>query len=238
MSRVETIGDCMLVLGDSRDWLASVPPCLRVDAVISDPPYGIGFEYASYDDTRDNLRELINAAVPWGRSRATRSIYLCGITQIHEYPTPDWIAAVTWDTTGQFGLCGYTQWMPVLFYGEDVKAFGNVDGLVTKSDLFRITGGAGVGFARAEKIDHPCPKPLNIMNWAVARFSRGEETIIDPFMGSGTTGIACVNLGRKFIGIEIESKYFDIACRRIEESYKQPRLFAEPIAAPKQMELM
>jgi site-specific DNA-methyltransferase (adenine-specific) len=57
-------------------------------------------------------------------------------------------------------------------------------------------------------------------------------------MGSGTTGVACVNLGRKFIGIEIEPKYFDIACRRIEEAYKQPRLFAEPAPKPTQEALL
>ena len=69
------------------------------------------------------------------------------------------------------------------------------------------------------------------MNWAVAKCSREDQLILDPFMGSGTTGVACVNLGRKFIGIEIDPEYFDIACRRIEAAYAQPRLFDEP--APK-----
>jgi DNA modification methylase len=59
----------------------------------------------------------------------------------------------------------------------------------------------------------------------VARATRPNETVLDPFMGSGTTGVACANLGRKFIGIEIEEKYFDIACKRIEIAYSQPRLF-------------
>jgi len=64
------------------------------------------------------------------------------------------------------------------------------------------------------------------------------QTILDPFMGSGTTGVACVNLGRKFIGIEIHEPYFEIACRRIEEAYRQPRLFAEPKPKPKQEALL
>ena len=60
------------------------------------------------------------------------------------------------------------------------------------------------------------------------------ETILDPFMGSGTTGVACAKLGRKFIGIELEKKYFDIACQRIEEAYQQPDMFIEPPAKAKQ----
>ncbi len=222
--RVEVIGDCTLYLGDCMDILPTLP---KVDAVVTDPPYGIGFEYASYVDSKESLQRLIAGFVPWSRQSASRCVVLCGVTQIHEYPPPEWTACITWDTTGSFGKCGYTQWMPVLFYGKDVPGFGNVEGRVTKSDLFRLIGGAGVGFARNEKIDHPCPKPRNVMEWAVARFSMSSDTILDPFMGSGTTGVACVKLGRKFIGIEIEPKYFDLSCRRIEEAYRSPDLFIE-----------
>jgi DNA modification methylase len=72
---------------------------------------------------------------------------------------------------------------------------------------------------------HPYQKPLEVMAWLIAKV-RGGGAICDPFMGSGTTGVACANLGRKFIGIEIEPKYFDIACERIAAAYAQGRLFA------------
>ena len=75
------------------------------------------------------------------------------------------------------------------------------------------------------------------MRWAINKASIEGETILDPFMGSGTTGVACANLGRKFIGIEIEEKYFDIACRRIADAYKQPRLFEDEKPKPKVQEL-
>lgn len=75
--------------------------------------------------------------------------------------------------------------------------------------------------------EHPTQKPLALMKWCL-EFLPKAETVLDPFMGSGTTGVACVKLGRKFIGIELDPKYFDIACRRIEEAYKQPSLFIEP----------
>ena len=77
--------------------------------------------------------------------------------------------------------------------------------------------------ARTANISHPTEKPVKLMevivNWTIG-------VVFDPFMGSGTTGVACANLGRKFIGIEIEPKYFDIACERIAGAYAQRRLFA------------
>jgi len=228
--REEIIGNARLILGDCREIL---PTLGRVDAVVTDPPYGIDFPYLSYDDTRENLRSLI-AGLFAHRSAWRRAIILCGPSQIHEYPPSDWVGAVTWNTTGSFGAFGYSQWTPVLLYGDDLPGFGNVNG-VTKTDTYQINGGAAVGFQRTrEEARHTCPKPLNIMQRMVQRYVGADETILDPFMGSGTTGVACMKLGRKFIGIEIEPKYFDIACRRIEEAYRQPRLFDEPKPKPEQ----
>ena len=218
--RVEHIGDATLYLGDCMDIL---PTLDKVDAVVTDPPYGIGFPYYGYEDTRNELRRLI-AHLFDNRGIAERFVILPGVTQIHEYPPPEWTGCITWNTTGSFGKYGYTQWMPVLLYGKDLDGFGRVNG-TKKTDTFSISGGAGVGFQRTkEEKQHTCPKPENIMRWCVNRFSAG--AVIDPFMGSGTTGVACANLGRKFIGIEKEPKYFDIACQRIEAAYAQGRLFA------------
>lgn len=75
------------------------------------------------------------------------------------------------------------------------------------------------------------------MKWCISFLSSGVDTILDPFMGSGTTGVACAKMGRKFIGIEREEKYFDIACKRIEEAYKQPDMFVTPIESMKQDKL-
>jgi DNA modification methylase len=74
--------------------------------------------------------------------------------------------------------------------------------------------------------EHPTQKPIGVMSWCISHLPSSTNTILDPFMGSGTTGVACANLGRKFIGIEIEKKYFDIACERIDAAYSQGRLFA------------
>jgi len=75
--------------------------------------------------------------------------------------------------------------------------------------------------------EHPTTKPIALVEHFIKAHSSAGEIILDPFMGSGTTGVACVKLGRKFIGVEIEPRYFDIACRRIEQAYAQPDMFVE-----------
>ena len=85
---------------------------------------------------------------------------------------------------------------------------------------------------------HPTQKPVALMQWCLG-FLPDAKTILDPFMGSGTTGVACVKLGRKFTGIELDSDYFDIACKRIEEAYRQPDMFiAPPEPNPEQMDML
>jgi site-specific DNA-methyltransferase (adenine-specific) len=202
-------GDCLEVL--------KTIPASSVDCVITDPPYGIGFPYLSYDDTRENLARLIAGFMP-EVCRIAKSVFvLCGPTQIAMYPQADWVCNVSWNTTGSFGKFGYNQWTPVLCYGNDVKGFGSVNG-VLKSDTLRISGGGGVGFLRsADEKKHTCPKPLTVMNIVVQRLTQVGDTILDPFTGSGSTGVAAVAMGRNFIGIEKDAAYFEIAKKRIAE---------------------
>ena len=224
MNEPVIIGNATLYQGDCLEIL---PTLSGIDAVVTDPPYGIGFEYFSYDDTRESLRRLISGMFAH-RGIASRFVVLPGITQVHEYPAPDWMGCITWNTTGSFGKYGYTQWMPVLLYGKDLDGFGNVNG-TTKTDTLSVSGGASVGFQRsAEERMHTCPKPEGIMRWCVNRFTSSDA--LDPFMGSGTTGVAAVQMGRKFIGIELEPRYFDIACERIENAQRQQALDLEPAA--------
>lgn len=202
---------------DCLDFLRTLPDG-SVDAVVTDPPYGLGFPYYSYDDTRENLQRLIDGFVPEARRVSTRVLVLCGPTQIGMYPQPDWVANVTWNTTGSFGKYGYNQWTPVLCYGKDLEGFGNVNG-VLKSDTMRISGGAGVGFMRSdEEKKHTCPKPITVMQVVIKRLTNEDSTVLDPFAGSGTTGVACIQTGRNFIGCEIDAGYCEIARRRCREA--------------------
>jgi len=219
--RIETIGDATLYLGDCLEIL---PTLDKVDAVVTDPPYGIGFDYLSYDDTETNLKLLVNCFVPLCRFISTRTVITPGNTNISTYPKADWNGAWTWDTTSSRGKLGWSNWQPILFYGEDVsKGTRNWAGRL-KSDRIHCSVRPDE-IAASKDFAHSCPKPISFVNRLLGRFSSSGETILDPFMGSGTTGVACANLGRKFIGIEIEEKYFDIACERIEAAQAQGRLF-------------
>jgi site-specific DNA-methyltransferase (adenine-specific) len=205
-----------VIQGDCLDVLRELPDGC-VDAVVTDPPYGLGFDYLSYEDTRANLADLIAGFVPECRRITDRVFITPGQSQVGLYPAPDWMVAVTWNTTGSFGAFGYSQWMPVLVYGRDVAGFGSVNG-VLKSDLIQISGGSGVGFMRDGDVKHPCPKPLNVMRLLVRRLTNPDNLILDPFGGSGTTAVACIAENRRCIIIEKEPRYCDIIRRRVDEA--------------------
>ncbi len=219
MSRIETIGDATLYLGDCREIL---PTLGKVDAVVTDPPYGINFEYASHDDAPEKWFELIDQIMPVVKKLAKFIIMpICSIDRMgwwYTYHDPEWIVAWHKGSPGQRSRVGFSDWEPHLTWGFPHKPM---------HDHFSTP----CGF---DPNGHPCPKPIQYGQWLVSRAADIRGTILDPFMGSGTTGVACANLGRKFIGIEIEPKYFDIACRRIEQAYKQPRLFKDEAAKPVQ----
>jgi site-specific DNA-methyltransferase (adenine-specific) len=218
-----------VVQGDCLDVMRGLPDGC-VDAVVTDPPYGLGFPYLGYDDSRDNLKTLIAGFLPEAvRLSKKRIIVLCGPTQIGLYPNPDWVGAVTWRTTATFGRAGYNQWTPVLLYGKDVDGFGNVNGML-KSDTFQCEGAEGYGFTRGEEErKHTCPKPLGLMRPVVRRYVEPGSIILDPFCGSGTTGVVAVANGYRFIGIEREASYVDIARRRIADAAAQGNLFTEAL---------
>jgi site-specific DNA-methyltransferase (adenine-specific)/modification methylase len=211
----EIIGDATLYLGDCSEIL---PTLDKVDAVVTDPPYGIG-ESAGKNKSRGNLavakdygdddwdispisNELMKVVVDAGR----HAIVFGG----NYYAMPPSKCWLIWDkeNTGDFA--------------DAELAWTNLNKAV------RLKRYMWNGMLRANKEprgDHPTQKPVGIMEWCISHLPDGTETVLDPFMGSGTTGVACMNLQRKFIGIEREQKYFDIACKRIEQAQKQERLF-------------
>lgn len=246
MTSPVTIGGCTLYLGDCREIL---PTLGKVDAVVTDPPYGIGLEKKTsdyrdskffdageslrasktYDDRPEYIRDLVRDVIPVALALAERGLVFSGPAMIREYPEPASVGSVFTMAGAGRTAWGFQCTHPVLFYGKDPFL---QDGLGGRPNSLKDDQPNG------EKIDHPCPKPLAWMKWAVARASRSGETILDPFMGSGTTGVACQKLGRKFIGIEIEPKYFDLACRRIEEAMRQPDLFVESPKPAEQLSLI
>jgi site-specific DNA-methyltransferase (adenine-specific) len=214
LSRIETIGDCTLYLGDCREIL---PTLGKVDAVVTDPPYGVGLEYESYVDTQEALEELITAWVPAARKIAQRVVFTSGIQTMWLYPQPTWVMCWAISGAGSLGKWGFNCWQPIICYGPDPFLKNSMGG---RPDLLFVN-------ETSEKNGHPCPKPAGFMQRLVARASIDGESVMDPFMGSGTTGVAAVKLGREFVGIELEPKYFDIACRRIEDATRRPDMFIE-----------
>lgn len=225
MSRVERIGDCTLYLGDC---LAVLPTLGKVDAVVTDPPYGIGADRAMHKagGTKHGVAlaaKRFYADTNWDSAAPSRELMDCvlgsGTQQIifggNFFDLPPSRCWLVWDkkVNGEFADCEL--------------AWTNLDKPVRRIEwmwngMLRKGG--------EPRNDHPTQKPLGVMEWCLTHIPDA-KTILDPFMGSGTTGVACVKRGLSFIGIEREPSYFDIACRRIEEAYRQPRLFAEP--APK-----
>jgi site-specific DNA-methyltransferase (adenine-specific) len=218
--RIETIGDATLYLADCRDVLPMLGP---VDVVITDPPYGVGLgqkvnnertrvAYKSFVDTPEYVFDVAVPAVAKALALAKRGLVTPGIRNMWRYPQPKHVGSIYYPAAAGCNSWGFSCWQPIFYYGSD--PYG-----ARAHDSFQSV-------ERADENGHPCPKPVNQMIWMVNRASLPTETVLDPFMGSGTTGVACANLGRKFIGIEMEPDYFNIACERIRAAYAQQRLFA------------
>lgn len=205
------IGDATLYHGDCLEILPTLP---KVDAVITDPPYGIGFKYRSHDDATDKWYELMRCVVPMMINAAKFVVMpACAQQRIgwwySEFP-PTWLVAWYKGSPGHRSKIGFNDWEAHLVWGKPWRQM---------HDHFQTP-------LVIDANGHPCPKPVAYSEWLVSRGCPPHGVVIDPFMGSGTTGVACANLGRKFIGIEIERKYFDIACERIDNAYRQQRMFA------------
>lgn len=222
--REEIIGDARLILGDCRDIL---PTLGKVDAVVTDPPYGIGAANGAngggMDASRRYVRRPKTYAGTWDSERPAASIFAEMLEQSAEQVI--WGGNYFADVLPQSGR--WLFWdklnsMPT--YSDGEMAWTSLRGDAVKK-FTRCNN--GLASLRDGERSHPTQKPVALMEWCLG-FVPDARLVLDPFMGSGTTGVACANLGRAFIGIEREPSYFDIACRRIEEAYRQPRLFDEP----------
>jgi len=237
--REEIIGNCRLILGDCREIL---PTLGEVDAVVTDPPYGIEFKYESHDDDQS-----IYPAFVWPIIEAAEALVAPGgplfvwqaqkwMSRFHEIFPREWrvlIAAKNFvqmrATAMQYAYDPVVVWWkpgPAPWYAPN----GN-------RDYFVSNCAAAVSDTKALARGHPCPRQVDICEHIVSNWCAPGCLVLDPFMGSGTTGVACIGLGRRFTGIEIDPKYFDIACRRIEAALARPNLFME-YAAPEQLSLM
>lgn len=239
MGRVEVIGSATLYLGDCRDILPNLP---RVDAVITDPPYSerthkghdasasghagagrdgakrseLGYDAMTEADMADYAKNIVGVCSGWIVTMTDHVLapslqrYLEGAGRYVFAPLP-FYAPGSRVQLSEDGPSSWTVWIVVARTAAQSK-WGTLPGGYV----------AGPGWRERE---HMGGKPTALMDRLIEDYSRSGQTVLDPYMGSGTTGVSCFNIGRKFVGIERETKYFDIACRRIEDAQRQQRMF-------------
>jgi DNA modification methylase len=186
-----------------------------VDLVLTDPPYGVGLKYVSHDDSRENHKEFV--AIFMKEILKFKVVILTpGYKSMFFYPEPNYVL-IRFDPTAQspHGLAYMNKWEPIYVYGKPIGKRPAWDVLETKCQVER----------KAIPVDHPCPKPISLMHQLCEIGSKIGNTILDPFMGSGTTAIACERINRRWIGIEISEEYCEITSKRIESERKQEKLY-------------
>jgi DNA modification methylase len=211
MTDIVTIGDATLYHGDCLEILPTLP---KVDAVITDPPYGIGRDGATKTTSRHGGRKA-HEFMGWDSGRPSPRAFELVLAAAGKH--------VIWGGNYFADLLPPTAKWLVWDKGQRIAQSDGELAWTHDSTALRICTMNRVELL-LDGTEHPTQKPVRLMKWCVDQIKASE--VLDPFMGSGTTGVACAQLGRKFIGIEIERKYFDIACERIDNAYRQQRMFA------------
>jgi DNA modification methylase len=217
------IGNATLYLGDCLEIMSTLG---KVDAVVTDPPYGINYgsmlkgKGDGYGNGNKNCWKDYGA-LDWDAERPPPEIFGL-ILEIGKNQ-------IIWGGNYFTDLLPPTmQW---LVWDKGQRDFSLADCEFAWSSQQRAS--RIFNYARRKALldgkEHPTQKPIALMKWCIQMLSN-PETILDPFMGSGTTGVAAVQMARKFIGIEREPKYFDIACKRIEDAQRQGDMFIQGTA--------
>lgn len=220
MNEKVIIGNATLYCGDCRDILPTLP---KVDVVITDPPYGLGMdgrprrEWVSSRGTKNSFSGHEN--LQWDSKTPTRDELGMIIASSPK--------SLVWGGN-YFDLPPGGKWL-VWDKGQSLNqsdcelAWTNLHGALRIGRFNRAQLVSDVGLHK--RTYHPTQKPVRLMEWCLDQMA-ASGTVCDPYMGSGTTGVACARRGLAFAGIEREPKYFDIACRRIEDAQRQGMLIA------------
>jgi DNA modification methylase len=262
MGRIETIGSATLYLGDCRE---IIPTIEGVDAVVTDPPYGItqnpwdcAVPLAElwpliWKCTKDTAAVVMSAAQPftatlvasqlqefrycwiWQKSRPTGHMNAKKRPlREHEDICVFYRRQPTYNPQFTQGAPNHVS--PGPKRNSPSNNYGNQYGYVgQRTDRKYPKTILPFDIVSATHVAHPTQKPIALMSYMIRTYSDQHELVLDPFMGSGTTGVAAVKLGRRFTGVEIDPNYFAIACRRIQAAVDAPDLFVEPPAPATQM---
>ena len=225
------IGDCRLLLGDCVDVMLQIG---SFDACVMDPPYGIGESAGKAKTRTSGLTSKLKDAQQYRRDY--------GDKKWDDKTQDEAVALAIWKSTNSIVFGGnYYDLKPSscwLVWDKENGATDFADCELAWTNLpkavrrLRFLWNGCMRRERHIAREHPTQKPVGVMEWCIEHLPSNAETILDPFMGSGTTGVACVKLGRKFTGIEIDPDYFEIACERIRNAYAQSDMFIEASKPP------
>lgn len=177
-----------------------------IDLVLCDPPYGVNYEYDKYQDTPENLQKLVNDFMPEVLRVGKRVAITCGNGNQHLYPKPDWTLAWVISAGAGQNKWGFTCWQPILVYGKDPFRENRMG---ARPDIIQSN-------ETSKDIGHSCSKPQVFWTKLLQRLSvKDTDIVYDPFMGSGTTAVACITLKKKWIGSEISAEYTKLSEERI-----------------------
>lgn len=217
----EVIGDCTLYQGDCRDFIGEIP---EYQSIVTDPPYGIGDMVGGYgragrtianDGDLSVCHDVINSL--WGRYESLWMVafYSCRVTPEFMFGMPHefFYGDIIWDKAvpGMGAGIRYQHENAAVFRKGDIPVGDTIFSVIRQQRVADV---------------HPHEKPTGLM---VRLCQLTSGVVIDPFMGSGSTGAACARLGRPFVGVELSSEHFDSACKKIEEEYKNGDMFYESI---------
>jgi DNA modification methylase len=215
-------GRVTLYLGDCRDVLLLIEH--HVDAVVTDPPYGIGEDGGRFRDRKGGGHRVLPKG-HWDHSTPSQEVF----DELRDISDEQIIWGGNYFSDKLPPSKGWLYWQKLMGgdFSDGELAWTSLDRALREFTFCNKGGGK----------EHPTQKPVELMAWCL-EFLPTAKTILDPFMGSGTTGVAAVKLGRKFIGIEINPDYFTIACKRIDAATRQPDLFIDPSPATNTQEAM
>ena len=224
------LGDCILYLGNCMKILPTLEAG-SVDAVVADPPYGIGYQSARRIDTE---------RFPVIEGDDKLDLKWIELTEVLSKDISCIAVFCRWDTEHHFfvALSKYWNVKSQVIWNRGIHGLGDLNAQYAPCHdiIWFATRGAwsfpghrpksvySIDRLSANELVHPTQKPLALMKVIISDLTNLNDIVLDPFMGSGTTGVACVQTGRRFIGIEIEPKYFEIACKRIKEAQLQMRM--------------
>lgn len=218
-------------LGDCRE---IVPTLVGDFDVVSDPPYGIAHVKGGGGlgkHNRRNIMAIAGDAEPFDPSHllAFSNVLIWGADHYAARLPADQGRWLAWNKLDD--MESFDSFSDVEFAWHSIRGASRIFNFKWKG-IAQVKAGEDVGRS------HPTQKPIGLMRWCIEQASRGTATILDPYMGSGTTGVAAVQMGRKFVGIEIDAGHFATACRRIEAALAQPDLYIEPPKPLRQTSLL